>query len=201
MSMLNKSTTRPRPLRAVAAAAAAASLVLLAACGPGGPTAPEEQTPPVPDLSAFHDQALDWGACADTATNEADAALFANPELECTTVEVPLDYTKPDGNTGRVAMLRLPATGEREGSLLLNPGGPGGSGNNFVALLAEQWQANPITERFDIVGFDPRGVGATTPRAECFTDQELDEGSGFRIGAVYDITSAEQAERAAERCV
>ena len=201
MSMLNKTTTRPRSLRAVAAAAAAASLLLLAACGPGGSTAPEGQASSGPDLSAFHDQTLDWGTCEDVATNEADAALYANPDLECATAEVPIDYADPDGDTGRIAMLRLPASGEREGSLLLNPGGPGGSGNSFVATLVEMWQATPIAERYDIVGFDPRGVGATTPRAECFTDQELDEGAGLRIGAVYDITSADEAEYVAERCI
>ncbi|MFE7505401.1 alpha/beta hydrolase [Promicromonospora sp. NPDC057488] len=202
MAMLNKAPTRPLPLRALAAAAAAASLALLAACGPGAqPPSGSPSSSASGDLGQFLDQAPEWGTCVDTATTAADAALFAHPDLECATVEVPIDYAEPQGDTGQIAMLRLPATGERQGSLLVNPGGPGGSGNNFVALLRERWQATAVAEHYDIVGFDPRGVGATTPRAECFTDKEYDEGAGFRIGAVYDITSADQAAAMAQRCV
>ncbi|MEU6716368.1 alpha/beta hydrolase [Nonomuraea sp. NPDC046802] len=198
--MRSRLRTPQRSSRLAAGLAATAALLLLAGC------APAETTPPAAgastaDLSAFHGQEPDWGPCADTATNATDAALFANPDLECATVEVPLDYAEPEGERAQIAILRIPATGEREGSLVMNPGGPGISGNSDVALFAPAWETNPIAEHYDIVGFDPRGVGASTPQIDCYTDAEYDAGEGFRGGAVYDITSAEQATSAAERCI
>jgi pimeloyl-ACP methyl ester carboxylesterase len=171
--------------------------VLAAGCTPASP-------PPDPgaeaDLGAYLGQELDWSGCEDTATNSADAELYANPALECASVEVPIDYDVPDGERAQIALLRLPATGEAEGSVLIDPGGPGGSGTNFVALTAAQWQAGSVAERFDIVGFDPRGIGSSTPALDCYTDEEYDAGSALRFGVVYDITSAEQAGELAERC-
>lgn len=142
----------------------------------------------------------DWRGCADTATNPADAGLFAHPALECASVEVPLDYDDPAGETARIALLRLPATGDAEGSLLVDPGGPGGSGTALVASTLPLWQAGPVAERFDIVGFDPRGTGSSTPALDCYTDEEYDAGDVPRFGAVYDVTSAAQAAELAERC-
>jgi pimeloyl-ACP methyl ester carboxylesterase len=177
---------------------AAAVLLPVAGCTSAAP-------PPDPgtdaDLDAYLAQDLDWGGCEDTATNAADAELFANPALECASVEVPLDYDEPDGAKANIALLRLPATGEAEGSLLVNPGGPGGSGTNFVASTLPLWQAGPVAERFDIVGFDPRGIGSSTPALDCYTDEEYDAGDVPQLGAVYDVTSAEQAAEFAERCV
>lgn len=182
--------------RTVAVLVSVVAVAALAACA-----APEDAGQR-DDLAAYTGQELDWGACDDMATTEIDETLFANPDLECTTVRMPIDYDDPDGERGEIGLLRLPATGdEREGSMLVNPGGPGGSGMNYVAATAGQWLENPVAERFDIVGFDPRGVGATTPRAECFTDEEYDAGGGFRVGSVYDVTSAEEAQEIADRCV
>ncbi|MFE6861599.1 alpha/beta hydrolase [Nocardia sp. NPDC057668] len=130
----------------------------------------------------------------------ADAKVFANPMLQCTSVEVPLDYNEPHGRRAHIALLRLPAAVEAEGSLLTDPGGPGGSGTDFVASTAALWQASPVHERFDVIGFDPRGAGSSTPALDCYTDAEYDAGTGPRFGAVYDITSAEQATGLAQRC-
>ncbi|BBG03890.1 MULTISPECIES: alpha/beta hydrolase [Pseudonocardia] len=152
-------------------------------------------------MAAYLTQELEWGGCADTATNALDAELFANPALECASVEVPLDYGAPEGERAQIALTRLPARGEAEGSLLINPGGPGGAGTSFVASHLPQWQEGPVAERFDIVGFDPRGIGASTPALDCYTDEEYDAGDVPRFGAVYDITSAEQAADHAQRCI
>jgi pimeloyl-ACP methyl ester carboxylesterase len=84
--------------------------------------------------------------------------------------------------------------------LLVDPGGPGGSGTGFVASTAPLWQAGPVIERFDIVGFDPRGIGSSTPALDCYTDEEYDAGAAPRFGVVYDITGAEQAAELAARC-
>jgi pimeloyl-ACP methyl ester carboxylesterase len=80
--------------------------------------------------------------------------------FECSTVRVPLDYDHPDGETIPIALTRLPATdpGRKIGSLFVNPGGPGGSGVDFVVGLGKELYTPEVRARFDIVGFDPRGI-------------------------------------------
>lgn len=97
---------------------------------------------------------LDWRACG----------LPRNGQ--CATLTVPLDWDVPDGPTLGLAVGRLSATGDRIGSLVLNPGGPGGSGLEY---LGYDPLGTPISQRFDVVAFDPRGVGdsaAPTCRAD-----------------------------------
>jgi pimeloyl-ACP methyl ester carboxylesterase len=84
---------------------------------------------------------------------------------ECAKLTVPLDYDHPDnGRTIKVALLRVPATDKKKriGSLLLNPGGPGAPGTQFARDFASMVPAK-LRQRFDIVGFDPRGTGGTSP--------------------------------------
>ncbi|MBB5921026.1 pimeloyl-ACP methyl ester carboxylesterase [Actinoalloteichus hoggarensis] len=191
--------SRSRRLATGLVAAATSTLVLLTGCAPASPP-PDPNSDTGTDLGAYLGQELDWGGCEETATNTADAELFANPALECASVEVPLDYGDPEGEKARIALLRLAASGEAEGSLLIDPGGPGGSGTSFVASTVSLWQAGPVAERFDIVGFDPRGTGSSTPALDCYTDEEYDAGDVPRFGAVYDVTSSEEAVELAERC-
>ena len=86
---------------------------------------------------------------------------------------MPVDYTKPDGDVAQLAMIRFKATGEKIGSLVINPGGPGESGVesavNLIPTLPES-----VRERFDIVGFDPRGVASSTPAVWCNSDADND---------------------------
>lgn len=84
--------------------------------------------------------------------------------FECATFTVPLDYADPSGTQIDLALIRQPARdpAKRVGSLLTNPGGPGGSGVDFVRAWAGSLSSD-ITDRFDIIGFDPRGVGESTP--------------------------------------
>jgi pimeloyl-ACP methyl ester carboxylesterase len=112
------------------------------------------------DLDRFYGQKLKWRKCGDG--------------FQCTRVTVPLDYTKPKGRTIKLSVNRLPAESEdkRKGSLLLNPGGPGGSGLDY-ARAAESVVSGAVRDRFDIVGFDPRGVGKSTP-IDCLNDEETD---------------------------
>lgn len=192
-------SSRPACLGTAAAGAIAVAFLALSGCTSSTP-APAE-TSSATDLGAYYGQELKWGSCADSASTAADAALYANPRLQCATVEAPLDYTDPDGERAQIAVLRLPATGEKKGSMVMNPGGPGISGNSDVALFAPAWETNPIAVHYDIVGFDPRGVGASTPHVDCYTDAEYDAGEGFSGGAVYDITTAQQAQDIAAHCV
>ncbi len=105
------------------------------------------------------------------------------PGFECAVARVPLDYDHPHGATIDVALSRLPAADPRHriGSAFLNPGGPGGSGVDF--LLAAGSDLAPMFQgRFDLIGFDPRGVARSTP-IHCFATNE-DE-AAFLAGAPY----------------
>ncbi len=161
-------------LRSVAAAAASCSaLLVLAACAQSTPGAAAPDPPePSAELTRYYEQQLSWGPCAEYATSAADSQTFANPAFECARLEVPLDYTAPDGETAQLGVLRQKATGERIGSLLMNPGGPGASGMGLAAALSGRLTESPVAQRFDLVGFDPRGVGASTPTIDCLDDAE-----------------------------
>ena len=133
---------------------------------------------PAAELARFYNQELTFGSCEGFATTATEAQVYVDP-FECGRLEVPLDYDDPEGETMQIAVLRLPAQGEsnqRIGSLVLNPGGPGGSGTIQTPFTAVALKETPIVQRFDLVGFDPRGVGASTPAINCFTDEENDRG-------------------------
>jgi pimeloyl-ACP methyl ester carboxylesterase len=128
-------------------------------------TVPPDEPPPSDDLpdggspddtgpDADAAGPLDWGACS-------GAADFG-PGLECATVTVPLDHDRPDGDTIEIAVARVTTANpdERIGSLLFNPGGPGGSGIQFLEAVAPVVPAD-LADRFDLVSFDPRGVGSS----------------------------------------
>ncbi|MCA1192523.1 MULTISPECIES: alpha/beta hydrolase [unclassified Saccharopolyspora] len=132
---------------------------------------------PVPaGLERYYGQQLDWGPCADYATSSADRTAFQDRALECARLQVPLDHAHPEGRQISIGVLRKPATDpdQRIGSLLMNPGGPGASGMSAAASLGPALQNTPLGTRFDQVGFDPRGIGASEPAVRCLTDQEWD---------------------------
>lgn len=118
-------------------------------------------------LESFYDQKLAWTGCADGAVG-----------YQCATATVPLSYDDPDGETVSIALRRLPASdGTAElGSLFLNPGGPGGSGTGMVAAAAASYTPEMLAS-YDLVGFDPRGVGDST-RLTCWDADELTQSGG-----------------------
>ncbi|MGH8251839.1 MAG: alpha/beta hydrolase [Steroidobacteraceae bacterium] len=91
------------------------------------------------------------------------------PGAECATARVPLDYDDPDGPRTTIALARIPASdpARRIGTLFLNPGGPGGAGLDLIFGGFGSFVADQLHGRFDVVGFDPRGVGASEP-LHCF---------------------------------
>jgi pimeloyl-ACP methyl ester carboxylesterase len=113
---------------------------------------------------------LVWSPCAapfaTTATPVVDPAKFP-PGLQCATLSVPLDYRQPEGEQITIGLNRLPALDpeQRIGSLVFNPGGPGGAATDIIALeaLGAPLFTPAVRAHFDIVGMDPRGVGASTP--------------------------------------
>lgn len=92
--------------------------------------------------------------------------------FECATLTVPRDWADPEGDSLELAVTRHPAEGARIGSLILNPGGPGASGVDFVQGFVDGGLPDGLTDRFDVVSWDPRGTGGTN-RIDCTTDEEL----------------------------
>jgi len=138
-------------------------LLLLSACV-ATPTPPDESTA---SLERFYDQDL---GLTDCETSGVGGAVVAG---ECGFVSVPIDYAAPDGDTAEIAVFRIPARGaEPIGSLFINPGGPGLAGIEYSADMATAWADNDVTANFDLVGFDPRGVGESRPAIDCYTDAE-----------------------------
>jgi pimeloyl-ACP methyl ester carboxylesterase len=153
------------------------SLLLVGCQNPGGQdpgalSPPSLSAKPVPTptadgrearaaLERYYSQDVDWRRCRQT--------------LQCAEIEVPLDYEEPDGETITIAMLKVRAgdPDQRVGSLVVNPGGPGGSGIDYAAN-ASAYFGSELRQAFDIVGFDPRGVGQSTP-IDCLPDDKLDE--------------------------
>ena len=94
-------------------------------------------------------------------------------DFKCAKIKVPLDYSKPDGDTIEIAALKLSTKASKKGSLLVNPGGPGGSGYDFVKDAGATNISDKVRANYDLVGFDPRGVKRSAP-VTCLTDQERD---------------------------
>ena len=197
---------KPIPLTARKAGAVLAVLMLstaLTACQPqasaasttpptSAPTAPASGSTGSPGgsqgdvpqgLESFYSQTIDWKDCSD------------GTPFKCGTTTVPLDYEHPDGRTITIALKKLPASdGKAEhGSLFTNPGGPGASGIETVrdpAAMPEE-----LRGAYDIIGFDPRGVGQSTP-ITCWTDDEIkqslaapDDGSTNPMKPLKGVTS------------
>ncbi len=144
-------------------------------------SADPDQTPssssaaPAADLRKFYQQKLDWGDCAPYAMTPSDGPAYASDRVQCARLTVPLDYAKPDGTTITIGVLRQKSSGDAQGSVVFNPGGPGASGMSVVASIAMYGLDPQLREHFDLVGFDPRGVGASEPAIQCQTDQQRDQ--------------------------
>lgn len=117
-------------------------------------------------------QPVQWGSCR-PAGGSGGEAMPIPAKAQCGKITVPIDYANPDGPTAQLAMVRFPATGQKIGSLLINPGGPGESGIEAAVSLIDTMPPS-VRQRFDLVGFDPRGVGASTPALWCNSDADND---------------------------
>ncbi|WP_330476183.1 alpha/beta hydrolase [Terrabacter sp. C0L_2] len=137
---------------------------------------------PAQGLDAFYDQAISWIPCKGDGSSSAD---------RCGTVRVPVDYLDPRGETVEIALRKVPAEKPtlRKGTLFINPGGPGASGLDF-AKEARDFFADDVRQVWDVVGFDPRGIGESGGFA-CLRAKDLD--------AMYaaDPTPDTKAEKAA----
>ena len=127
---------------------------------PGGSNGGSQSDAPQ-GLESFYNQTIDWKDCSDGTAS-----------FQCGTVTVPLDYDHPDSQTITIALKKLPASdGNAEhGSLFFNPGGPGASG--VEAMTSAPRVSEELRAAYDIIGFDPRGVGQSTP-ITCWTNDEI----------------------------
>lgn len=125
------------------------------------PTAVAEPQPVVPQAN--------WGSCQQFYEDPGGI-----PGAQCMLLPVPLNYDQPALGTVNLAVIRVPASGARIGALFVNPGGPGASAVDTAASMGAALAGSPINEHFDLIGFDPRGVGYSTPELRCRTDAEFD---------------------------
>ncbi len=160
---------RARRLLAVVAVAAAASLALTgclyAAIPEARPLSTQSASPDLDGvdeaLAPYYGQQLTWTAC--------------ETSFECTTVRAPLDWADPGAAEISLSVIRHRATsGTPLGSLLSNPGGPGASGVGFVRDALALGFGDSLVQSYDIIGFDPRGVGESTA-VRCFDAAAMDD--------------------------
>ncbi|WP_435887932.1 alpha/beta hydrolase [Streptomyces niveus] len=187
-------TRRRRPALTAVTAVTVATLLAAAGCsgsgadsgGPGGQTSRNDQDGQedgqnTTDTSAapqnLTSQKLDWKACPAPSAAEgggtAPSPLPGGTKWECASMAAPLDYAKPKGATIELALIRAKTSdpGKRIGSLVFNFGGPGGSGVTGLPSFGNDY--DKLRTRYDLVSFDPRGVGRSDP-VECKDDKQLD---------------------------
>jgi pimeloyl-ACP methyl ester carboxylesterase len=168
----------------------AAAVVVAAGCAvpvfaprtESAPT-PASGAPGTPAPTTAAGQPAQWRSCPEVP-RELVGRGAPNMTYDCATVAVPRNWAEPSGETFDIALVRVRASDQRDriGSLLVNPGGPGASGIDTAVAMSfgEAFGGFPqeITSRFDIVGFDPRGVGRSSP-VDCISDADLDESFGY----------------------
>lgn len=157
---------------------------------------------------------LRWKPCAEEQAEPAKDAKAAKdakgagvpelPPLECATLEVPLDHADPGGRQIEIAVSRLASEKpeRRRGVLLTNPGGPGIGGLGYPAVLAASGLPQEVRDAYDLIGFDPRGVGRSNPVSCGLTQEQQDRGNfpawAHTPGDV--VREAGRARQIAERC-
>lgn len=155
-------------VRTAAAATLTAALLTTGACAEGGSgTAGRPQ-----GGSTREPKPLKWGECSAPTPAEGGGQV-PGKDWQCATLDVPLDYADPEGKTIPIALIRAKARDQKHrlGSLVFNFGGPGGSGISTLPGAAQEYAA--LRARYDLVSFDPRGVGRSAP-VRCEDDKQLD---------------------------
>ncbi|MEU2676627.1 alpha/beta hydrolase [Streptomyces sp. NPDC007107] len=182
-------------VRGRARAGAAALLLLVSAVLAGcddGPEPPQsskgssQEASPTSTRAPNPSRPLDWKRCG-----APEGGTAPGPAWRCATLDVPLDHARPDGETIGIALIRKAATrkSERLGSMLFDFGGPGGSGVDILPRAASSYRE--LNTRYDLVGFDPRGVAASAG-VRCRDDEEQEKAS-----REIDMTPDTPAEEAA----
>ncbi|MBB4688351.1 alpha/beta hydrolase [Amycolatopsis jiangsuensis] len=148
----------------------------------------------LPAVAAASPETPAWGDCP---------ADVAKPGLECGTLQVPLDYRNPGGTQIDLTISRVASTkpAARRGVLLTNPGGPGDGGLNFPALLRDNGLPQSVLDSYDVIGFDPRGVGHSTPvTCDLRPDQPQPITPPYAHNRAEVVEQADYSKTVAEQC-
>jgi len=160
-----------------------------------------EESVATPDTAAATPETVRWGPCSEKADSPRKAT---SPRLECSTLEVPLDYRDPDGRRIEIAISRLASKkgSRRRGVLLTNPGGPGITGLGYPAVLAASKLPQEVLDSYDVIGFDPRGAGRSTPVTCDLTPAQQNRGNvpPYAHTAADVAREAGNARTIAEQC-
>lgn len=175
---MSLSSIRARSRAALAAATTILTATALVACSSGAPFSGD----PVPatgqpatapsGLESFYQQTVSWYPCPKDDGMTQGGSGSGPGSYSCARVTVPLDYDDPGGATIEITLKRRAADGTSIGQLFVNPGGPGGSGVSLAESATDHFSSQ-LVKSYDVVGFDPRGVGNSTA-VDCFTDAEMD---------------------------
>jgi pimeloyl-ACP methyl ester carboxylesterase len=147
---------------------------------------------PIPSgLEKYYTQKLQWEGCLSYITSSESASWLSLPTVRCAHLAVPLDYSKPDGPMVTMAVTVQPSTSSNPiGALVIDPGGPGDSGLLFGPYVG--FVDPSLRRNFDLIGIDPRGVGASVPAISCESDAEKDADRVANwIGSMPTSTQAE----------
>jgi pimeloyl-ACP methyl ester carboxylesterase len=173
--------------RALLAGATAAGLAI-AGCSAGGPAASGGTGTSAPAAGSATARPSPGGPAAGLSWHSCPQVA---PNLQCASLKVPLDYGRPGGRKITLALSRVPATApasHRQGVLLVNPGGPGGTGRSLAASVAAGLDPS-VAADYEVVGFDTRGTGASVPALHC-------DPSFFARARRNDIPASHAAEQA-----
>lgn len=156
--------------------AAVTVCVVLGLAGCSATSADDSDVAKAPSgLEEYYSQDLDWNDCRDqpdfSSGSQKVDDLVGLDDMECAWLTVPLDYGDPSGETIQLAVARS-TTKDSRGSLVINPGGPGGSGVEAVGMIVDG-AGDSLVAAFDVVGFDPRGVARSAP-VDCLDDADMD---------------------------
>ena len=176
-------TTRGRPLRAVIASLVSVVVLVVSGCTPPAPDASQ-------DLDLRRSLSRDVSAAQRDYYTQDVQLRPCGDDAECTTMRVPTDWNRPESGDASISVARHRASGESSGSLVMNPGGPGAGAVDYVRradyrrfLFGEE-----LERSFDLVTFDPRGVGESQP-IRCTDDAGLDR-------FLYDLPRHERGTEA-----
>lgn len=168
-----------------------ASIALFTACGGGGSSQVIDSSDITASSSADDTTPGTAGTSVDPSNGTIAWEDCGNENVDCGYLLVPMDYDDPQGEQFELFIARHKARepGQRIGSLLVNPGGPG-FGGQILALAAPQIYSDDILDRFDIIGWDPRGTGASLPNIDCVDDYDY----WFAGGDITPDTEQERQE-------
>jgi pimeloyl-ACP methyl ester carboxylesterase len=167
---------------------ALAALVLSACTAPNAEPSQMAVAAPKPaptatvaaNLKPFYDQRVDWQSCG--------------TRILCAKVKVPTNWSAPSAGSLELAVAyRAADSANPKGSIIFNPGGPGASGYDWILHSVDYLGTKALRSQFNIVGFDPRGVGSSQPKVTCFdakkTDQMLYADNGLPLGSPQDVAA------------